>query len=640
MKKYFLAIATCFVITSATHVVIGQDNASMSQRFEQLMFADKSAGKLAVAGHSHNDYEQAIPFLTAYHAGMESIEVDLYLSNDSLYAAHDKKDIKEGRTLEKLYLQPLAAEFKRNQNHPFADSTKNLQLLIDFKEDYTRLMAPLLAILNKYNFMFDEKHAAHPVRIVISGSMPPPEKFAEFPTWLRFDGRPNITYTEAQRKYLGMISQDLRAYADWNGKGEPKVSEMQAIMNDSRKAKDWNIPFRLWGTADNANSWLVLEKMGVKWLNTDHPAELQLYLKNLNASRFELPQALETYVPTYKSDGHKSKIKNVILLIGDGMGLGHLQAAIAANHGESNISQMHYIGFSSTTSYSLGNTDSGAGGTAIATGTKTYNGQISVDTSGRALSAIPELLKPLGMRSAIITTGDVSDATPAVFYAKNKDREASEEIMASLFNNQSIDLLIGGAPASYRESAKQRYFKDQLAENGFGLINDISTFEKSADRKLVLFLPDSLTKPVKDGRKPVLSSLLNLTAQKFGKHKDGFFMMAESAQIDWGGHARDLNYVATETLDFDQAVGEALRFADQNGETLVIVTADHETGALSLLDIDRENGKVQANFASNDHSAMFVPVMAYGPHADAFIGFYENTEIFHRLIKLLKEQRN
>src|SRR5690606_5065158 len=116
----------------------------------------------------------------------------------------------------------------------------------------------------------------------------------------------------------------------------------------------------------------------------------------------------------------------------------------------------------------------------------------------------------------------------------------------------------------------------------------------------------------------------------------GFFIMAEGAQIDYGGHARDLEYVTTETLDFDRAVGEALRFADVDGHTLVIVLADHETGGLTLLNADSRNGAVQGYFASNDHSSMMIPVMAYGPGAAQFLGYYENNELFYKILKAYK----
>ena len=112
--------------------------------------------------------------------------------------------------------------------------------------------------------------------------------------------------------------------------------------------------------------------------------------------------------------------------------------------------------------------------------------------------------------------------------------------------------------------------------------------------------------------------------------------MAEGAQIDYGGHAENVPYVVTEMLDFDKLIGEAMRFADSNGETLVIVTADHETGGLTLLDGDLKSGYVDGNFSTNDHTAIMVPVFAYGPNSLSFRGIYENTEIYQKILKALK----
>jgi len=113
-------------------------------------------------------------------------------------------------------------------------------------------------------------------------------------------------------------------------------------------------------------------------------------------------------------------------------------------------------------------------------------------------------------------------------------------------------------------------------------------------------------------------------------------MMVEGSQIDHGGHSNNLKQVITENSDFDQVVGNALRFADEDGETLVIVTADHETGGLTLLDGNIKNGYVWGDFSTNDHTGTPVPVFAYGPHAGDFRGVYQNTEIFNKILALIK----
>ncbi|GGH28606.1 hypothetical protein GCM10011418_39360 [Sphingobacterium alkalisoli] len=608
----------------------------MHSKFEQLMFGAEKEQQYVVKGHSHNDYEQNIPFFTAYYAGMESIEVDLFLRKDTLYAAHDEDEIRPGRSLEKLYLEPLASLYKKNGNRPFADSTKSLQLLIDLKEGYEKIMPPLVEILEKYRFMLDEGASGNKVRIVISGSMPPADSFDHYPLWIFFDGRPNLAYTEGQRKRLGMISDNLRSYTAWNGKGVPGKEEMQRIEAQALRAKEWGVPFRLWGAPESINTWIVLEKMGVTWLNTDHPTRLREYLDDLPKSRFKSKQTYPVYHPSYASDGKDSPVRNVILLIGDGMGLGHIQAALTANKGEVHMTQMRHVGFSKTSSYSPGNTDSGAGGSAIATGQKTYNGFLSVDTSGNPLLRLPDILAQQGIHTGILSTGDASDATPASFYASHRDRNASEEISLALRDNKGIDLLIGSTPGPYRDNLKREKFAQTIKGNGFSLLDNVTAYVESKQEKLVVYLPDSAMRPVKDGRGSILSELLMVTIDKLDGRGSGFFIMAEGAQIDYGGHARDLEYVTTETLDFDRAVGEALRFADADGHTLVIVLADHETGGLTLLDADSKHGAVHGHFASNDHSSMMIPVMAYGPGATQFMGYYENNELFNKIWKAYK----
>jgi len=299
------------------------------------------------------------------------------------------------------------------------------------------------------------------------------------------------------------------------------------------------------------------------------------------------------------------------------------------------MAQFRYIGFAQTASLSPGNTDSGAAGSAIATGQKTWNGVVSVDAQGQPLKKLPDYMLQRGKVTGILSTGDASDATPAVFYAANTDRNASEAITQDLLQQEAVHVLVGGIPWPYRDTAKYAALKEALVRKGFAVSNDLESFGRNKSRKDVVYLPQAAIRSVKEGRGDMLSTALKYSISKLNQNKKGFFIMAEGAQIDYGGHARDLSDVSMETLDFDKAVGEALRFADQDKHTLVIVTADHETGGLTLLDADPIRGYAQGHFASNDHSAMMVPVMAYGPGSNTFIGFYENTAIFHKLLALL-----
>src|SRR5690606_24700674 len=151
----------------------------------------------------------------------------------------------------------------------------------------------------------------------------------------------------------------------------------------------------------------------------------------------------------------------------------------------------------------------------------------------------------------------------------------------------------------------------------------------------LVLVDDSVCRPIRRGRGDMLTTSLKQTIRLFSANPDGFFIMAEGAQIDYGGHSRNLPYVVTELHDFDRTVGEALRFADKDGETLVIVTADHETGGLTFQDASFREGMIRGSFSTNDHTNIMVPVFAYGPGAAAFTGIYKNIEIHEKIVKAL-----
>jgi alkaline phosphatase len=113
--------------------------------------------------------------------------------------------------------------------------------------------------------------------------------------------------------------------------------------------------------------------------------------------------------------------------------------------------------------------------------------------------------------------------------------------------------------------------------------------------------------------------------------------MVEGAYIDSGGHQNQVSTVIEEGMDFDEAIEEALKFADKDGQTLVIITADHETGGTTLPQGSLEKGQVELEFSTEDHTAIMVPIFAYGPHADAFRGVYENTEVFEKIVEIIEK---
>jgi alkaline phosphatase len=585
-------------------------------------------------GHSHNDYHQNIPLLSAYYAGMGSIEADVFLKNGQLYVAHDTTEIRPEATLKKLYLDPLARFYVKNGNRPYQDAGMGLQLVVDIKKDHQHVLPQLIKELRAYQDIFNSVKNPKAIKIVLSGDVPAPADFKNYPEYLSFDGRANIPYSEDQLKRIAMISDELKAYTSWNGKGVPTKTDEAKLKKLIEGAHQKHKPFRFWATQDSPNTWIVLEKLGVDWINTDQPERLREFYLHKDKLMYTNPARHQVYTPDYKSDGLKKPVKNIIFLIGDGMGLAQIHAGLIANHGDLNIARIHNIGFSQTGAANSGNTDSAAGGSAFAIGEKTNNRYIGMGTDDRKRTNLVDTLAQYGVKSGIISVGDITDATPAVFYAHQLDRSLSHEIAHDLLDSK-VEILLGSNQNVFLKN-KDTGLMGQLTEKGFKLSTSLADFSKQTTGRQLVLLPDQDTRPVKDGRGNILKQALEHTAKMLSSNKKGFFIMTEGAQIDYGGHANDLPYVVTEMLDFDQTIEAALRFADQDGETLVIVTADHETGGLTLLDASAENGSISGEFSTNDHTNIMVPVFAYGPSSHEFRGIYQNKEIFHKILKVLE----
>lgn len=590
-----------------------------------LATAQPGAIYTTTQAHSHNDYEQPIPFWQAYHQNFGSIEVDLHARNGILYVAHDTTDIDPTRTLDALYIQPIVQQVKIGKGRVYPKNSQTLQLLIDLKTPVNQTLPLLMQRLSAYPDVFGLNG---PVRVVISGNVPEPEQFKNYPDWLFFDGRPEITYTTDQLKRIGLISQSFLVYTRWNGKGLIVKSERQKISEVIRKTHQQGKKLRLWATPDNVNTWKALMNLGVDYINTNHITELANFLNSRPTAEYQNESVHAIYRPTFRQNDAYSRVKNVILLIGDGMGLAQIYAGITANRGQLNLTQLLNIGFSKTGAADTYITDSAAGATAMATGDKTNNRAIGVDSTGQARPAIPALIKPWNMVSGLISAGSITDATPAAFYGHQSDRSFEREIAADFLQNP-VQVLIGGGYRFFNEEK----ILDTLRQRGYSVANQFDALAKL--KAPFVLLDDEAVISVGQGRKEFLTLSLRKTLGELSKNEAGFFVMAEGAQIDYGGHANDLSYVVKEMLDFDKAVGEALQFADQNGETLVIVTADHKTGGLTLLDGNLKQGYVDGHFSTNDHSGIMVPVFAYGPHSLDFRGVYENTAIHHKIMAIL-----
>lgn len=344
-------------------------------------------------------------------------------------------------------------------------------------------------------------------------------------------------------------------------------------------------------------------------------------------------------VPTRCAEGAaRDRPRNVILMIGDGMGAAHLTAARVAR-GTLQIERMPVGGM--VTTFPIGSfvTDSAASGTAFATGVATINGMISMTPDGERPSTVLELAEERGMSTGLVVTCSVTHATPAVFAAHAPSRTMEQEIAAQIAGS-GVDVLFGGGwawfvPAGAEES-RRRDGIDAMAllESRMPVVRTADDLRSlgSVEAAAALLAPRHL--PAVGERGITLAEMTRLALDILSRNRKGFFLMVEGSQIDWGAHDNDAPAVIAETIDFDDAVGAALDFAERDGRTLVVVTADHETGGFALLEGSVADSLVgRTAFATDGHTASMVPLFAFGPGSGEFGGIRSNAVVGARLIR-------
>ena len=333
------------------------------------------------------------------------------------------------------------------------------------------------------------------------------------------------------------------------------------------------------------------------------------------------------YTPSFAADGTNRRVRNVILMIGDGMGVGAVNAALYANGGELTMTNLRTVGFVRTQSADNFTTDSAASGTAYATGQKTNNGYLGMNPAKEVIPNIPELLAPLGYACGVLSTDDLNGATPAAFFAHQPARGMKDEIWADLpgssllFASAGTQATFEGLPFATQEEIRRRYTVVYDPDD-----DDVEDSER------LLYLPKS----VQLDRGNYLPATTEMAIEYLSERsRKGFFLMVEGARIDKSEHSNDFPGTVQETLDFDKAIEAAIRFAERDGHTLVIISADHETGATILSKADPQTGYALGVFASKGHTPMMVPLFAYGPHSREFSGVQENSDVANKILRLL-----
>ena len=354
--------------------------------------------------------------------------------------------------------------------------------------------------------------------------------------------------------------------------------------------------------------------------------------KGFDREKIQLAKGVEAYQPTYLNNAANTKVKNIIFLIGDGMGLAQINAAETVNKGLT-LFNFKNIGLQMNSPADAYTTDSGAGGSAMATGEPTFNRHISMTADGKVTPSLTDYAFDKGLACGVITLGNLADATPAAFYGHATDRDYTDQLTNYLLDGK-LTLLAGGGMDVFTERKDKSEYLTKLKKI-YRLTDDFEEINK--DERKVICADGRMDLAATQGTLDLLARITKMGIDKVQKANDkGFFLMVEGAKIDYAGHSNSLPGSIVEMLSFDMAIAEALKFADSNGETLVVVTADHETGGLTLIDGDREKGLITGYYVTDDHTPIMLPVFAYGPGSQEFMGIYKNTEIFHKMKKLLK----
>lgn len=373
---------------------------------------------------------------------------------------------------------------------------------------------------------------------------------------------------------------------------------------------------------------------------------------------------LDTYDAHYLRVNNRintnKEIKNVILFIGDGMGPTHVDAASVKKgeplcfwdkdnpkwtyHGYVNTDSLTSDGFYLDQSKSLLNpkdnktlydsasspygssgnyqsstcyTDSAAAGTALATGYKTTNASIGISPLGEELTNIVSIATGLGKKAGVVSTDVLSGATPSSFLSHASERHMADELIKGAIDSNA-NIIMAGEPDEWNDTYVSSYTKE-----GYNVAYDFSKSDKNSEKEIILFpslLAGSSLNP----------SLADLTIYALDKldNEEGFFLMVEGANIDKASHANQAGTMIRETLDFEEAVEVAASWSDARDDTLIIVTADHETGAI-YFDKDKANSSNiydEVKFLSYNHSRTRVPISVYGDASEFFTTYSEELK--------------
>ena len=320
--------------------------------------------------------------------------------------------------------------------------------------------------------------------------------------------------------------------------------------------------------------------------------------------------------------------KNVILFVGDGCGPAHFTAVRAQRAAEARIATMPVIGLSATSCSDRAVTDSAAAATALATGHKTIYERVSMDAEGKPLRTVLEVAEKAGKVTGVVTTADFWDATPAAFTAHAPHRREGASIIKQMLAS-GAELIIGTGLQAFGTNEIPT-LADALAGTGFKAATTRAELDAiTGNHILGVFPSQPRNLDVPDAPLPMLTQY---ALDKLRGHAAGFFLVIEHEGTDSSSHQNNSADTTKSLASLDTAVGVALDFAAKSGDTLVLVTGDHETGGMRLS--ETKSGRLRLEWSTAEHTATAIPVFAFGPGSAGFAGMYENTEVGRRLLAI------
>jgi len=319
-----------------------------------------------------------------------------------------------------------------------------------------------------------------------------------------------------------------------------------------------------------------------------------------------------------------NEVKNLIIMIGDGMGLEQVSCAWVLNHGKLNLDNMSHTGISRTWCTNELITDSGAGGTALAAGKKTAYSHVGTAADSTDISSIFVNAAQKGKKTGVAVTCHFADATPCDFCCHNEYRYNQEDLIAD-YVDCGVDYLAGGGLDWFTINRTDgRDITKEMAAAGYNVALTEEELNAAELPVIGILSPDNL--PIANERGDLFRRMVAQGLKRLSQNENGFVMMIEGSCIDDWLHGNDIEKAMEELLDFDRTLGDVLKWAEADGHTLVVVTADHSTGCLTLQDGNLEEGKIGVHFASESHNGIAVPVYAWGPGSEKFTGIKENAD--------------